>query len=220
MKLFAIATAAAVLCASSADGQGPSNNGNDGLSSRNTPVLRREASSFADELFSEPAQRLLGEGCHCDGDHVHCNDAADEAACHCHDGSVHCVEEEEFDCHCDGNTPHCANEAHEEDCHCHEGSVHCESKTSSSSTDDDDGDSKLWGEIILASLLINITTLAGVLVLAGHWIRKAVFPNSKISKSTATLWGEILIPMFACVSCNGSRKRAGVCVRSCCVVAC
>ncbi|KAG7352247.1 hypothetical protein IV203_008295 [Nitzschia inconspicua] len=35
------------------------------------------------------------EQCHCDGDAIHCEDEALEAACHCHGSDVHCDDDED-----------------------------------------------------------------------------------------------------------------------------
>jgi len=57
---------------------------------------------------------------------------------------------------------------------------------------------KPWGGLIGAALLINVTTLAGVVVVAGHWLRTIICPDTKVKESSRLLLVEVLIPMFAC----------------------
>jgi len=66
---------------------------------------------------------------------------------------------------------------------------------------------KPWGGLIGAALLINVTTLAGVVVVAGHWLRTIICPDTKVKESSRLLLVEVLIPMFACVSGVGRLGR-------------
>mmetsp|Transcript_23951 Transcript_23951/g.27404 ORF Transcript_23951/g.27404 Transcript_23951/m.27404 type:complete len:670 (+) Transcript_23951:135-2144(+) len=146
--------------------------------------------------------------CYCTSDNVpRCRDSADEA-------SYSCDEEDSTDCHCDGDIPHCADPADETsyscnedvDCHCDGDVPHCSDSSDELSYSCDEEDefqmedngTKPWGEVVLFSLVINISTLAGVVVVAGMWLIKKISPNCQTNKSTVRLWVEVLIPMFAC----------------------
>jgi len=52
--------------------------------------------------------------------------------------------------------------------------------------------------VILMSLIINLTTLAGTVVVGGHWTRNVLCPTWNASKRVGTLWANVIIPMFAC----------------------
>mmetsp|Transcript_47845 Transcript_47845/g.54207 ORF Transcript_47845/g.54207 Transcript_47845/m.54207 type:complete len:691 (+) Transcript_47845:139-2211(+) len=162
----------------------------------------------ADEASYSCDEEEKDTDCHCDGDVPHCADPADET-------SYSCDEKDTTDCHCDGDVPHCADPSHEAsyscnedvDCHCDGDVPHCSDPSDelSYSCDDeeeefqmnDDG-TKPWGEVVLFSLVINISTLAGVVVVAAMWLVKKVSPNCQTNKATVRLWVEVLIPMFAC----------------------
>jgi len=56
---------------------------------------------------------------------------------------------------------------------------------------------KPWGKVILVSILINLTTLSGTVVIAGHWLRKAMCKDWNPDPSVGRLWINVVIPMFA-----------------------
>merc|ERR1712161_50637 len=165
--------------------------------------------------------------CHCDGDIPHCRDSSDEASYHCdgHDDHDDHDDHEHTDCHCDGDVPHCQDSADEAsyscdghddhddhpdedtDCHCDGDVPHCSDSSQEASyscaeeeefNNMDDNGSKPWGEVVIFSLIINISTLAGVVVVAAMWLVKKISPNCQTSKPMVRLWVEVLIPMFAC----------------------
>jgi len=57
---------------------------------------------------------------------------------------------------------------------------------------------KPWGEVIVASLIVNIVTLIGVLFIAGDWLRTLFCPGYMSGSEQHILWTRLLIPMFAC----------------------
>jgi len=151
------------------------------------------------------ASRSLASDCHCDGDHVHCNEQESEALCHCDDGEVHC--EVAHDCHCDGDHAHCSKADSEGFCHCDGGEVHCEhhaddtsekvdQKVDQQAVQEDDG--KPWAEVIVASLIVNLVTLIGVVIVAGEFVRKIVCPKMQMDLESQRDVVKNYIPMFAC----------------------
>jgi UTP--glucose-1-phosphate uridylyltransferase len=57
---------------------------------------------------------------------------------------------------------------------------------------------KPWGEVIVASLIVNAVTLIGVIFIAGEWLRKIICPTWKSGGDQHRLWTHNLIPQFAC----------------------
>merc|ERR1712238_266391 len=100
----------------------------------------------------------------------------------------HTDEDTDTDCHCDGDVPHCSDSSQEASYSCAEEEFN----------NMDDNGSKPWGEVVIFSLIINISTLAGVVVVAAMWLVKKISPNCQTSKPMVRLWVEVLIPMFAC----------------------
>lgn len=60
-----------------------------------------------------------------------------------------------------------------------------------------ESESKPWGTVIIASLIINLSTLSGVVLVGGHWVRKLICPNFRANPAVGNLWVEVIIPMFA-----------------------
>lgn len=141
--------------------------------------------------FASFNRLLVGEDCHCDGSSVHCTGSTDEALCHCDDGELHCIGE---DCHCDGDAVHCTEESDEDLCTCTDGSVLCDASANLVTEDD----SKPWGNVIAASMLVNVMTLVGVIVVAGEYLRKLAFPAWHLPSESRKQWTHNYIPMFAC----------------------
>mmetsp|Transcript_10837 Transcript_10837/g.12178 ORF Transcript_10837/g.12178 Transcript_10837/m.12178 type:complete len:640 (-) Transcript_10837:83-2002(-) len=133
------------------------------------------------------------EDCHCDGDIPHCATLAFETSFHC--GEHH--NEEEINCHCDGDIPHCEDPADAPSYNCDEHSDGQHEGHDEHQTMEENGD-KPWWEVVIFSLVINVSTLAGVVVVAAMWLVKKVSPNCQTNKATVRLWVEVLIPMFAC----------------------
>lgn len=142
-------------------------------------------------LFQHYDRVLIGEDCHCDGTSVHCTGNTDEVLCNCDDGELSCIGD---DCHCDGDTVHCTEESAEAQCSCTDGVVLCESSDETV----EESESKPWGIVIGTSILVNLVTLAGVVVVAGEYLRKLVCPTWHADPETRVRWAHNYIPMFAC----------------------
>jgi len=112
-----------------------------------------------------------------------------EYDCFCTDGVAYCSDTEAISsCHCDGDFLHCSDHDDHGDDH----------------GDGNDSGDKPWGTVIGASLIINLSTLSGIFILGGHWIRKAVCRNWQPKKEVGNLWAELIIPMFACGALLGT----------------
>mmetsp|Transcript_53250 Transcript_53250/g.61476 ORF Transcript_53250/g.61476 Transcript_53250/m.61476 type:complete len:619 (+) Transcript_53250:139-1995(+) len=154
--------------------------------SSSSTLTTNSTAAAAEEKEEDHTDDHSGD-CHCDGDVPHCVTAALEA-------SFNCEEEEDTttttDCYCTSdNVPRCRDSADE-------ASYSCDEEEEEFQMEDDG--TKPWGEVVLFSLVINISTLAGVVVVAGMWLIKKISPNCQTNKSTVRLWVEVLIPMFAC----------------------
>jgi len=110
--------------------------------------------------------------CHCHGDDVHCDTSEQEAACHCHDDELHCGEHDD---------------SHDEHDHGDEALL-------------DRSGPKPWGIVIGMCFVVNLTTLAGTFVVAGHWLRNLLCRGWNPSPETGPLWANVITPMFAAVS--------------------
>jgi hypothetical protein len=101
--------------------------------------------------------------CHCDGDVPHCSDAADEASYDCSSTSQSSYE---TDCHCDADVVHCTGGISDDYCSCTiDGILECEGFNNimvDNNIRDVAIDGKPWGEVIITSLIVNLSTLAGV----------------------------------------------------------
>eukprot|EP00751_Fragilariopsis_kerguelensis_P004773 CAMPEP_0170811424 /NCGR_PEP_ID=MMETSP0733-20121128/35253_1 /TAXON_ID=186038 /ORGANISM="Fragilariopsis kerguelensis, Strain L26-C5" /LENGTH=695 /DNA_ID=CAMNT_0011167585 /DNA_START=109 /DNA_END=2197 /DNA_ORIENTATION=- len=158
--------------------------------------------------------------CHCDGDIPHCSNPADAPSYSCDEHSDGQHEEhsdhghDETGCHCDGDIPHCEDPAEETSYNCDNHDGQHEGDHDEHQTMEDNGE-KPWWEVVIFSLIINVSTLAGVVVVAAMWLVKKVSPivkpivaamwlvkkvspNCQTNKATVRLWVEVLIPMFAC----------------------
>jgi zinc transporter ZupT len=58
-------------------------------------------------------------------------------------------------------------------------------------------DEKPWSEVIIASLLVNLATLAGLVVLSGKFLTK-ICCKSRATPSSSSRWTQNIIPSFAC----------------------
>lgn len=124
----------------------------------------------------EEEQHMQFDGCHCDGSVVHCS-----------------VSAEEHYCFCDWqNQARCDADSHG---HAHGDDAFVNAMDESSENGDDA--SKPWGTVIIACLIINLTTLLGVFIIGGHWIRKVICPSYEPKPETGALWIEVIIPIFA-----------------------
>eukprot|EP00934_Nitzschia_sp_Nitz4_P007484 Nitzschia sp. Nitz4//scaffold46_size129759//102523//103595//NITZ4_003518-RA/size129759-exonerate_est2genome-gene-0.179-mRNA-1//-1//CDS//3329552646//7474//frame0 len=133
---------------------------------------------------------LVGEDCVCNGTTVHCTGDTSEDLCSCHeDGDLECVGDT---CHCDGDDVHCSDESEESYCSCTDGVVMCDASGSAHE------DHKDWGKMILFTLLVNLMTLAGVVILGGEFLRKILCPTWEVDSQARYQWMHNYIPMFAC----------------------
>jgi hypothetical protein len=64
--------------------------------------------------------------------------------------------------------------------------------------DDDDSSDKPWGEVIVASILINLVTLVGVIFLTGEVLAKHVFKRDVANSPYYYAFTHNIIPSFAC----------------------
>eukprot|EP00751_Fragilariopsis_kerguelensis_P008065 CAMPEP_0170802642 /NCGR_PEP_ID=MMETSP0733-20121128/29427_1 /TAXON_ID=186038 /ORGANISM="Fragilariopsis kerguelensis, Strain L26-C5" /LENGTH=308 /DNA_ID=CAMNT_0011155933 /DNA_START=67 /DNA_END=989 /DNA_ORIENTATION=- len=137
--------------------------------------------------------------CHCDGDIPHCSNPADAPSYSCDEHSDGQHEEhsdhghDETGCHCDGDIPHCEDPAEETSYNCDNHDGQHEGDHDEHQTMEDNGE-KPWWEVVIFSLIINVSTLAGVVVVAAMWLVKKVSPNCQTNKATVRLWVEVLIP--------------------------
>merc|ERR1711935_1211732 len=61
---------------------------------------------------------------------------------------------------------------------------------------EDDG--KPWAEVIVSSLIVNLVTLIGVVIVAGEFVRKIFCPKMQMDIESQRDVVENYIPMFAC----------------------
>jgi predicted protein tyrosine phosphatase len=122
------------------------------------------STSTLDASASAAAAAAHSSDCHCDGDVAHCSDAADETSYDC-SSTVY-----KPDCHCDADVVHCMDGIGDDYCSCtKDGILECVDSNGINIImveDDirnvDAADGKPWGEVIITSLIINLSTLVGV----------------------------------------------------------
>lgn len=141
-----------------------------------------------DHGHEEEAIATLEDNCRCmEGNIMFCSDVDSLKHCHCEgDGHLHCETDED---HYDDHDEHAAHDHANHSGHGHDG----EESDSSEFTAGD----KPWGFVIGASILVNLTTLTGVVVVGGHWTRNLLCPSWKPNPTLGHIWTNLLIPMFA-----------------------
>jgi len=160
------------------------------MSALSTP----DASRFLQNTTSDEMLALLTK-CTCMEGNIFCSDAEALEHCKC-EGSgdammVSCeADHDDHDDHDDHHDDHDDHDGHDHDDHGH---AHHDDHDSH---DDDDG-SKPWWKVIWVSIIINLTTLTGVAVVGGHWLRKMLCPTWDPDPAIGRLWANVIIPMFA-----------------------
>ena len=120
-----------------------------------------------------------------------------KGSCACMESRIYCSSVEGLEhCRCEGGKPTCGkDDEHDDDHDDDHGHSHAESEF-----EDHDDDAKPWGVVIGMSLVVNLVTLTGVFLIGGHWGRNILCRNWKPDPATGSLWANVIIPMFACVS--------------------
>ncbi len=154
-------------------------------------ALETKCTCMEGKLFCSDAEGL--EHCHCEGGEAHCD--GDEGQ----DGHDHEHEERDHEEH-DDHDEHDEHDDHGHDDHDDHGDEEHGHGHAHSEYDDHSDEAKPWGTVIGMCLVVNLTTLVGVFLIAGHWSRNLFCKNWKPSAATGNLWVNVIIPMFACVS--------------------
>ena len=141
---------------------------------------------------SSAHRSLVVDECHCDEDDgpAHCDTADYEDFFVCEGGDIVAID----GCHCDGSSIHCNSGESEAFFSCNEdGDIQFLGPDAG-----DTDESKPWGEVILATFLVNLVTLIGVIFFAGELLRRIFCPNIQTGSALQQSMIKNFVPSFAC----------------------